>query len=188
MKIIKKIGLAAIAGLVLASCASPVYVQTDESVNLAKYKTYQWVQTRANEQDTKNVTAFADETVQSAVRAELAKEGWTEVTTDPDAFVSYDILVERSVEQQSNPVYTQSFTRTYYNPYRRSWGTIYYPSQFAGYDYYSVPVKEGTLTITLMDADTDKAIWQAWTTEQLDGQKFTRGNVDKSVRNIFKKF
>lgn len=176
------------AGCTLSGCSTPVYVQSDESVNLAKYKSYMWVQTRANQDDNTNVTAFAEKSIRQAVSDQLAKQGWTEVTSNPDVLISYDILVEKSTQQQSEAVYTQPFSRVYYNPYLRRWGTVYYPSRFIGYDYYEVPVKEGTLTITMMDAATDQTVWQAWTTERVDNQKFTSTEITRSVRNIFRKF
>ncbi len=188
MKISGSIALAAIAGMMMVGCASPVYVQTDESTNLAKYKTYMWVQTHANQDETNNVTAFAEEGVHSAVNNELSKQGWTEVTQNADVLVSYDILVERNTQRQSDPVYTQPFSRVYYNPYLRRWGTVYYPSQFVGYDTYNVPVREGTVTVTMMDPNTDKNVWQAWTTETLDSRRFTNDEIAKSVHNIFRKF
>lgn len=188
MKIVSSLLLAGLSGAVIAGCGNRVYVQKDESANLAKVRTYAWVETRANENDSRNVTAFAQQSVHSAVDAQLAKEGWQQVTSNPDVLVSYDLLVERSRTRQSDPVYTQPFTRVYYNPWLRRWGTIYYPSQFIGYDNYSVPVKEGTVTITMTDADTDKTLWQAWTTEDLQNNKLTSDEVNKAVKNIFKKF
>ncbi|HWJ90973.1 MAG TPA: DUF4136 domain-containing protein [Flavisolibacter sp.] len=188
MTTMKNMVLAGLASVLVWGCSNPVYVQSDESVNLAKYKTYMWVQTRSNQDDNRNVTAFADQNVRSAVNAQLAKEGWTEVNQNPDALVSYDILVERSNQQQSDPVYSQPFSRIYYNPYTRRWGTLYYPSQFMGYDTYTVPVHEATLTITMMDPNTDKSLWQAWTTETMHDRKFTTDEINKGVRKIFKKF
>ena len=188
MRAVKLIGLAVAAGVALAACSSKVYVQRDETAHLARGTTYMWIDTKANQNDTRSVTAFAQREVRTAVNQQLAKEGWTEVNNNPDVLVSYDILVQRSTQLQSDPVYTQPFTRTYFNPYMRRWGTIYYPSQFIGYDNYNVPVREGTITITITDAHTDKAVWQAWTTETLDNTKMTANVVDKSVKNIFKKF
>jgi hypothetical protein len=52
--------------------------------------------------------------------------------------------------------------------------TIYYPSQFVGYQTYEVPVKERTITITMTDARTDKVAWQAWTTERLNYARLTQ--------------
>jgi hypothetical protein len=189
MKLWKALGIVVLTGLSMVSCKSPVYVQKDESVNLRDYHTYTWVQTRASEDDNSNrATAYADLSVRNAVNAELAKQGWREVRNNPDVLLSYDILVERSTEQQSDPVYSQPFTRWYYNPYMRRWRQIYYPSQFVGYQNYEVPVKEGTITVTMTDASNDKVVWQAWTTERLNYSRITQDEISKSVRNIFNKF
>jgi len=188
MKLLKFLGVISISSLAITSCQSPVYVQKDESVNLKNYHTYAWVETKANDHDgSQRAMAYADASVRDAVNSELSKEGWRGVKDNPDVLLSYDILVERSTQQQSDPLYSQPFTRMYYNPYRGRWGTIYYPSQFLGYQNYEVPVKEGTITITMTDANTDKIVWQAWTTEQLNYAQLTRGEINKSVRNIFNK-
>ena len=189
MKLWNNLMITVLAGLLVMGCSSPVYVQKDDTVNLNNYHTYMWVDTRASENDNSTrATAYADLSVKNAVNAELNKLGWREVNSDPDALVSYDILVERSVEQRSDPVYSQPFTRMYYNPFARRWSTIYYPSQFLGYQNYQVPVKEGTITISIMDSQNDKVIWQGWTTENLNYSRITSEEIDKSVRNIFNKF
>jgi hypothetical protein len=189
MKLWNNLLISVLAGLLVMGCSSPVYVQKDDTVNLNNYHTYMWVDTKANENDNSTrATAYADLSVKNAVNAELNKLGWREVSDNPDAFVSYDILVERSTERRSDPVYSRSFTRMYYNPFARRWGTIYYPSQFIGYQNYEVPVKEGIVTITIVDSKSDKVVWQGWTTESLNYSRITDAEIDKSVRNIFNKF
>jgi hypothetical protein len=188
MKLGNYLYTAALAAFIAAGCSSPVYVQKDDAADLSGYKTYMWVDTRSSETDNSARTvAFADISMRNSVNAELSKKGWREVTSDPDVLVTYDILVERSVEQQSDPVYSRPFTRMYYNPYTRRWSTFYYPSQFLGYQNYEVPVKEGTITISFLDARTDKAVWQGWTTENMNYAQFTEDEIARSVRNIFKK-
>ena len=97
------------------------------------------------------------------------------------------MLVERNLDTQSDPVYSQPYNRLYYNSIKKRWFTIYYPSQFLGYQQYQVPVREATLTITMIDANTDKKVWQGWTTERLSNSGITDLNIKKGVRNIFKK-
>jgi hypothetical protein len=63
---------------------------------------------------------------------------------------------------------------------------MYYPSQFQGYQVYDTPVKEGTVTITMVDAKTDKSIFQGWTTERLTNRNITDTEIKRSVRSIFK--
>jgi hypothetical protein len=142
----------------LMSCAATVHVERDQTADLSQYKTYQWVETRTNQNDNSSITAFGDEAIHTAVQQELSQRGWREVTENPDVLITHDVLVERTTTQQSDPVYTQPFTRAFYNPYARRWGTLYYPSRFIGYDTYTVPVREGTITLTVLDAKTDKTI------------------------------
>jgi hypothetical protein len=173
----------------LAGCSAAVHVQQDVGTDLNNYHTYSWVDTRASENDnTVRATAYADISVRNAANAELQKIGWREVTDNPDVIVSYDILTERSRQQRSDPVYSRPYTRMYYNPYRRGWGTIYYPSEFLGYENYTVPVKQGTVTISMTDASSDKVIWQGWTTENINYARMSPAQIDKTVRNIFRKF
>src|SRR6266487_1977838 len=189
MKLWNNLLISVLTGLLVIGCSSPVYVQKDDTVNLNNYHTYMWVNTKANENDNSTrATAYADLSLKNAANAELRKLGWREVSDNPDALVSYDILVERSTEQRSDPVYSQPFTRMYYNPFARRWSTIYYPSQFIGYQNYEAPVKEGTVTITIVDSKSDKVVWQGWTTENLNYSRITDAEIDKSVRNIFNKF
>ncbi len=189
MKLWKFLGMTAVAVLICVSCKNPVYVQKAQSADLSKYHTYMWVQTRANEQDgSKRATAYADVSIRNAVDAQLAKQDWKEVAENPDVLISYDVLVEQTTKEQSNPVYTNPFTRVFYNPFRHHWVTIYYPSEFVGYDVYQQPVKQGTLTITMTDANTDKVVWQAWTTENMNYARLSPQEINKSVRNIFDKF
>jgi hypothetical protein len=182
------------AGMVLLavpfiSCKSPVYVQQDNDVDMNNYKSYMWVVTKKSDNDpSARASAYADISVRNYVNAELRNLGWREVTESPDALVTYDILVERTVEQQSDPVYTQPFTRYYYNPYSRRWNALHFPSRFLGYDTYEVPVKEGTITITVIDAKTDKNVWQGWTSEEMNYTRFTDVEIGRSVQNIFRKF
>jgi hypothetical protein len=132
--------------------------------------------------------SYADIPVRNAVNAELQKAGWREVTQDPDILVSYDVLVEKGTVNRSDPVYSHAFTRTYFNPRTRRWSNIYYPSQFLGYQNYSVPVTEGTITISMVDGNTDKLVWQGWTTESVNYSRISNDDIASSVKNIFKKF
>lgn len=189
MKALNYICIALIAAFSVASCATPVHVEKDNSVNLRNYKTYMWVDTRYNEKDNSSRPAsYGDITVRNTANAALSKVGWAEVSSNPDVLISYDVLVHNNTTRRSDPVYTQSYTRTYYNPRLRRWGTIYYPSEFLGYNNYEVPVKEGTVSITITDANTDKVIWQGWTMEELNYSRITTDEIAASVKNIFSKF
>jgi Domain of unknown function (DUF4136) len=127
--------------------------------------------------------------MREAVSKELEKSaGWKESKKNPGVLLSYDVLVEKTVQQRSDPVYSRPFTRTYYNPYTRRFVNVYYPSQFRGYDNYDVPSREGTVTITMIDANTEKTVWQGWTTDEVNSKNISSKEIQNSVRAIFKKF
>jgi hypothetical protein len=57
-----------------------------------------------------------------------------------------------------------------------------------GYDNDTETVREGTLTITMVDAKTDKTIWQGWTTDDVNSRNVTQKEIQSSVNSIFRKF
>ena len=187
MRNLKFLGIAALAGMLLTSCASVAHVEKDESVNFSKYKSFAWIDVK-EEGETKKANTLLEKNVKSAVSAELQKQGWQESKNKPDVLLNYDVLVERAVKENTNPVYSRPFTRMFYNPYSRRWTQLYYPSQFMGYDRQALEVREGTITITMTDAKTDKTVWQGWTTDQVNSRNLTAKEVQSSVKSIFRKF
>ena len=197
MKRLKILGVAAMALLLWTGCASVAHIEKDDTVNFHNYRTFAWVETKANQQDLKTekakeqktkVSDLTERNIRQAVNAELEKAGWQESKTNPDVLLSYDVLVEKSVKQQPNPVYTQPFSRLFFNPYSRRWVSIYYPSRFMGYADDAYAVREGTITISMIDAKTDKTIWQGWTTDEVNSKNLTNKEVTASIKSIFRKF
>ncbi|MEO5782331.1 MAG: DUF4136 domain-containing protein [Ginsengibacter sp.] len=175
----------AVGGMILNGCGTSAHIEKDEAANFKNYKTYTWLD-KENKEKLRN--EIAAQNLKSIVNDELQKNGFREVKNNPDLLLSYDLLVEKSVKEQSDPVYSRPYSRVYYNPYTRRYGSIYYPSQFLGYDSYSTPVKEGTVSISMVDTKTDKTVWQGWTTNELNSNQFSSKEVQKNVRSIFKKF
>jgi PBP1b-binding outer membrane lipoprotein LpoB len=175
--------------LLLAGCASVAHVEMDKSVDLNNYQTFAWVETKASQNDTAKtkVSDLTERMIKETVNEELVKAGWKQ-SKKPDVLLTYDVLVEKTIKEQNSPVYTQPFTRYFYNPYFRRWGALYYPSQFWGYDRDQREVREGTITISLIDAKTDKTIWQGWTTDEVNSRNLTSKEIRNGVRSIFRKF
>ena len=190
MRFMKFFSLAALSGLLLAGCASVAHVEKDKSANFSNYHTYAWVDTRDRKDDSTgtHVSDLTERRIREAVNAELAKSGWKESKHRPDVLMSYDVLVERGVKDESSPVYSQPYSRLFYNPYSRRWNQIYYPSQFLGYDNNQRSVREGTLTVSVIDARTDKTVWQGWTTDEVNSRNLTTKEIQGSVKSIFRKF
>ncbi len=174
----------------LASCASTAHIEKDENVDFRNYKTFAWVDKDGEgKEDQNRSNDLTEQRMKDAVTKELVKSaGWREVKNRPDVLLSYDVLVERGVKESNSPVYSRPFSRLVYNPYTRRYATIFYPSQFVGYDREQRPTKEGTITITMIDAKTDKTVWQGWTTDEVNSKNLTTKEIQYAVRSIFRKF
>ncbi len=173
----------------LASCAATAHIEKDETTDFSKYKTFAWIDVKAEKDSKDRTDEFAEQRIKDAVTRELVNTaGWRE-SKNPDVLLSYDVLIERTVDQRSDAVYSRPFTRTFYNPYSRRFINVYYPSQFMGYDSYDVPSKEGTVTITMLDADSEKTVWQGWVTDEVSNSRnLSSKEIQNSVRAIFRKF
>ena len=181
-----KAAIVAVLGIViLAGCASSTHIEKDETVNFSKYKTFTWL--HGDEGKLENQSDLIETKIRNAVTKEFEKIGWRESKTKPDVILDYDILVERSSKNEREPVYSQPYSRLIYNPYTRRYATIYYPSQFLGYESYEKIIKEGTVTVTMIDARTDKTVWQGWTTGEVNNRNLTNKEIQKAVASIFKK-
>ena len=190
MRLMKFMSVVALSGLLLAGCASVAHVEKDQNANFSSYDSFAWVESKKNQDDSgkTKVSDLTERRIREAVNAELAKTGWREAKQKPDVLISYDVLVERGVVEDNSPVYSQPTTRYVYNPYTRRWVSVYYPSQFLGYDNSQRTVREGTITISIIDAKTDKTIWQGWTTEEVNSKNLTSKEIQNSVKSIFRKF
>ena len=173
----------------LASCASSTHIEKDDNADFSVYKTFAWLSNEGEgKTDLNKRNDLTELRIRDAVNKEMEKAGWKEMKNRPDILLSYDVLVERGTKESSNPVYTRPGSRIVYNPYTRRYTTIYYPSQFAGYQRDERTIREGTVTISMIDAKTDKTVWQGWTTDEVNSKNLTTKEIQYAVKSIFKKF
>lgn len=189
MKTVKLLGLLLLAAFVVSGCAAVAHIEKDETVNFSQYKTFAWTESTIEDsaQQT-HVSDLTERAIKEAVAAELQKQGWRESKTAPDVLLAYDVVVEKTLRDQNDPMYTRPFTRSLFNPYTRRWFSVYYPSQFMGYNNTTSEVREGTITITIADAKTEKTIWQGWATDEVSSRNISRKEVRTGVKNIFRKW
>ena len=190
MKSLRILGVAALAGLMLAGCASVAHVEKDQTVNFNSYRTYAWTESKTGEDDSTKTkfSDLAERRIREAVDAEMMKTGWKEVKNKPDVLLSYDVTVERNTREESSPVYSQGGNRYIWNPYTRRWVSVYYPSRFLGYESDQRNIREGTFTISMTDTRTDKTVWQGWTTGEVNSANLTGREIQNAVKSIFRKF
>ena len=174
--------------ILLGSCGPTAHIQKAKNVNLSNYRSYAWVDAKGFENGNKRVS-ITEQTIKDAFSNQLeSRYGLVMNNRNPDLLLSYDVLVARSSKVVSDPMYSNGFFRSFYNPYNRRFYNVYYPSTFIGYDNYRVPTREGTITISVTDARTEKTLMQGWATDEVNGRKLTAKQADKIVNAIIKKW
>lgn len=176
-------GMVMIAALVVTGCAAPAHIEKDDTVNFNEYRSFGWLE---SSKDKKN--SLTEKKIREAVTAELIKAGWKQNERRPDVYLNYEVVVERSTRESNDPMYSRPAMRYLYNPYTRRVVTVYYPSQFIGYDRREESIREGTVTISMIDARSEKVVWQGWTTDEVNSRNLTTKEINAAVRSIFKKF
>jgi hypothetical protein len=176
---------------IFAACGSSAHIQKDDTYNFSGIRSYAWVngtqQTKTTAETRKNTNDLLDKKVHEQVDKSLQANGWRENNRNPDVLLVYDVDVQRENRNVSNPVYSQPMTRYFYNPYARRFVPVFYPSQFLGYDNTTETVREGTLTLSMIDADSDKTIWQGWATTEVNGRRMSDREIASNVKAIMKK-
>lgn len=191
MKTLTLLGVVSVIVLLISGCGPTAHIEKARDVDFGDYRSFAWAQRsdQSTRSDRRNRGSVAEERIKSAVSEALTRtQGWREVRSNPDLLLSYDVLVERSSKVASEPRYSWGGFRTFYNPYSRRFYRVYYPQRFVGYDNYRVPTQEGTITITIVEADTDKTILQGWATDEVNNRRVTSAEVDRIVNAIFRKW
>ena len=176
------------AAFIITGCGVQSYVEKDPAVNLNNYKTYAWISEKNSERkNDKPYKDFQETYLMNLISQQLEKNGFVKAKSHPDVLIDYDIMIENAVREQSDPVYSRSFVRYFYNPYTGRINSLYYPSRYMGQNRYDVPYKSGTVTINMVDNDSKKLVWQGWAGTEVTKKKIDRENMNKIVKAIFKK-
>jgi hypothetical protein len=170
-------------------CGTSAHVQRDNTVDFSKLKTYAWVEGTQKDSLSKkpNKNDLVDRKIKQSITKNMQQNGWREVSVNPDVWLVYDVDIQRENRRVSDPVYSYPTTRWFYNPYSRRFIPVYYPSQFMGYREGHESVREGTLTLTMLDAGNNKTIWQGWISSDINGRHMSDREINENVKAIVKK-
>jgi Domain of unknown function (DUF4136) len=155
-----------------AAFAQKVETDFDHQANFSQYKTYSW-------QEIKPANSLWDARIKSAVDAQLAAKGWTQIASGGDVAV---VAIKTSQ--------TQRTLQTFYDGFGGGWGW----RRFGGGGLGDATTTEqdykiGTLVIDLYDAKTKQLIWRG-SAQDTVSDKATQNekNLDKGVAKMFKAF
>ncbi|MEI8073270.1 MAG: DUF4136 domain-containing protein [Bacteroidota bacterium] len=175
--------------VVMVGCGTTAMVQKDNNVDIRKFRTYAWVDasTKDTSSHSTKMNDLTDRKIKESIDRNLFEVGWKLTKKNPDVLLTYEVDNEKERRDRQTPMYSEPTYRNVYSPYSRRWIPIYYPSELMGYRNSTEMVQEQTFTLSLIDAETDKTIWQGWTTVDKNTKRMTDKEIDSNVRAIVKK-
>ena len=156
--------------MVASAFAQQVKTDFDHQANFSQYKTYSW-------QEIKPANSLWDSRIKSAVDAQLAAKGWTQVASGGDVAI---IAIATT--------HTEKTLQTFYDGMGGGWRW----RGFGGMGEATTTeedYKEGTLLIDMYDAKTKQLIWRGTAENMVSTKPETNEkSLDKGVAKMFKKF
>jgi hypothetical protein len=150
--------------------AQQVKTDFDHQANFSQYKTYSW-------QEIKPANSLWDARIKSAVDAQLAAKGWTQVDNGGDVAI---VAIATT--------HTERTLQTFYDGMGGGWRW----RGFGGMGQATTTeqdYKEGTLLVDIYDAKTKQLIWRGSAEDTLSNKaEKNEKNLNKGVAKMFKKF
>lgn len=139
----------------------------DRTADFTRYKTYSWEKVQTQD-------ALWVDRIKSAVNADLASKGWTEVPSGGDVAI---VAIEMTRNQQS--------LNTFYDGFGGGWRWGGFGDSTTTVDTYKV----GSLVVDLFDARTKSLIWRGSASDTLSDKSVKNiKNLDKGVQKMFEHF
>ena len=140
----------------------------DRTADFTRYKTYSWEKVQTQD-------ALWVDRIKSAVNADLAAKGWTEVPSGGDVAI---VAIEMTRNQQS--------LNTFYDGFGGGWR---WGGGFGDSTTTVDTYKVGSLVVDLFDARTKNLIWRGSASDTLsDKSDKNIKNLDKGVQKMFEHF
>jgi len=168
--------------LVLSACAAPkinTRSQTDPSVNLASYHTYNFVAepgTNRGGYSTPITTYF-----KTAISRELDARGYKQTEDNPQLLINFNTNAREQVDIRSTP--SMSYGYGYYG-YR---GGMYAAGPIGGSDVETVRYKQGTANIDVVDAAKKQLVWEGVAEGKITDtmMKNPQATIDTVITDMF---
>jgi hypothetical protein len=168
-----KILLLALPAILMVACKPTLKVSTDydRSANFSQYKTFSLYYLVTN----RNVSELNEQRIWNSLRTEMIRKGYRENDKNPDLVVNaVSVVKNRKAVSANSSVYGYGGP---YRPYRYWGGSSTTTFQATNY-------KEGTLLIEMVDAGSNRLVWQGTGNAEFEKQP---KNPDLAISNAVNK-
>jgi Domain of unknown function (DUF4136) len=161
--------------------------EQDKNVSFDTYHTFAWLPPDQKDLQTNITIRNQADAIQNAVDRELEIRGMLPDTSAPDLLLRYYIGTHDHTTYHNEPVYSYAMSRPFFWG-RRMWyggGGGYY--QVYNRTYQTV-VRDGTLTVDVIDRKTNNVIWRGISEERVDNLADMSAGISQNTRAIFEKY
>jgi hypothetical protein len=163
------------------ACSTPLSVTSDydKSADFQRYKTFAFRQAPSDKQ---SVSQLNQDRITNAIRSEMMNKGFQENIAEPELIIHVATILKnkQSVTATTNYYGYGSVYRPYY------WNGINSAS-FTTYDIHNY--KDGSLIIEIINARTEKLLWEGIGNKEIDGPVAEPDKaIQAAVTTIMKSF
>jgi hypothetical protein len=178
----KGIRLAAASALVLAALpalAQKPQIQWNDEYDFDAVETFAWQS--IDDAQMSNANPFMHSLIKNLLAAELATSGLTEVTSNPDVYITYYGSTETEVQLR-----TDSYGYSYGGYGMGGWGYYGYGSMGpVSSTTRQVEIQHGTLVVDIWDAASRELVWRGTVTDVMSSdQEKNEKLVTKAISKL----
>lgn len=175
-------------GLLCACAGLEVNTDFDARADFSRYRRFAWLEPPVRESASEELPAndvlaqnsLLDKRVRASVDEGLAARGLERVEPEQaDLLVRYRVAIDEYLQQTGSFVGTGA---SYRHP-----STVVSPSFYDAY-WTTRRIRDGTLIIDLIDAQTQQIIWRGWTVGRNPDGYFSEEQVRESVSRLLALF
>jgi len=179
--VINRIRLAVASTLAIAAVpalAQKPQIQWNDEYNFDQVETFAWQS--IDEAQMASANPFMHSLIKNLLAAELATSGLTEVTSNPDVYVTYYGSTETEVQLR-----TDTYGYSYGGYGMGGWGYYGYGSMGpVSSTTRQVEIQHGTLVVDIWDAGTEELVWRGTVTDVMSGDQ---EKIEKTVTKAISK-
>ena len=183
--VFKTIFLTGVALSIVACSSGPkIYINKDPNTDLGDFTTF-GIQPRLGTDRSDGTQSLLSQFFVTATRKELELRGYTYTTEDPDLTVNFYASTKERIRSTSTPS-----AGGYYGYRGGYYGTYGGYGAYGGYNTTVQQYTEGTVTIDLINNNTQKLVWEGTAVGRITSevQENLEEAVTAVVNEIFKKY